>query len=106
MSVAKSDTPLTCMINPHVGGVNINGAIYSINGSAGTTVGPAVGGQSFQLPIATPGTYTVVVNLDNPPPPNGYVNIVEVAAGGGAGAALTAIYSGATSGFFTLQVTA
>jgi hypothetical protein len=106
LSVAKSDTPLTCIISPHVAGVNINGAIYGINGAAGTTLGPAVDGQSFQLPISTPGLYDVVVNLDNSPPAGGNVRIIESTPVGGVPTALTSISSGATSGYFKLQVTA
>jgi hypothetical protein len=100
-TVKSSNTDLTCVIDNPSDGVNITEAAFS-SGGVKTEATVAGDGQSFQVPIATPGNYIVGVTVSKIVAPS--VNIVEDSRGG---PLLLALFPGnvAKNGTFTLQVT-
>jgi hypothetical protein len=58
--VASSPTPVNCILFNAPAGTEIT-AVTSVNHATGkaTTIKPAADGQSFQLPIDTPGLFVV-----------------------------------------------
>ncbi len=101
-SVASGPTPLTCVIDNAQPNVTIKEADYTINGGAKTQAVIAPDGQSFQVPITTPGNYVVGVTVSSIPAP---VNIVTSVAG--QKLLLLSLYPENLSknGTFTLEVT-
>lgn len=81
-SVQKSNTPLTCNINPRISGVQITHVSSSNLGTGNnpaTTV--AQDGQSFTVAIDTVGTYQIVVFVNHVPTTGPFIVIREVAEG-------------------------
>jgi hypothetical protein len=81
-SVQKSNTPLTCNLNPRISGVQITHVSSSNQGSGNnpaTTV--AEDGQSFTVAIDTVGTYQIGVFVNQVPATGPFIAVREVAEG-------------------------
>ena len=103
-SVQKSNTPLTCNLNPRISGVQITHVSSSNQGTGNNPATPvAQDGQSFTVAIDTVGTYQIVVFVNQVPSTGPIITVREVAEGS---PLLTTISDPNTRlGSFNLQVT-
>jgi hypothetical protein len=81
-SVQKSNTPLTCNLNPRISGVQIT---HVSSSNLGTGNNPATvlspDGQSFTVAIDTVGAYQIAVFVNQVPSTGPFIAVREVADG-------------------------